>query len=244
MEPGAESWVGAAAFLLGLAGGTHCALMCGGIAATLSRAEAARSRPFTSALLSSSGRIASYGIAGGLVGSVGLAAATLVGAASGSALRLALGGLMIVTGIVMVGGSALTARVEALGRPLWRRISPLIGRLGPPDRLWKLVALGAVWGWLPCGLVYAALAAALATGSFLGGAVFMICFGLGTLPWLVGAGVLAGRLHRWLAAVELRRGLALLIICYGLWTIVGALGMGHGAEAGAAPSGHVHHPTP
>jgi len=67
----------------------------------------------------------------------------------------------------------------------------------------------------------------------------MICFGLGTLPWLLAAGVLAGRLHDWLARAELRRALALLIVCYGLFTIAAALGM-QNAHDDPASIGHVH----
>jgi sulfite exporter TauE/SafE len=248
VETTPQAWLGVVALLLGLGGGTHCALMCGGIAGALARAEGARDRPLRSSLLYSVGRITSYSVAGALAGALGHAASIQLGAGNGSALRVALGILMIVVGIAMAGSSTVAPRLEALGRPVWRRLSPLVAKLGPADRAWKLVAMGSLWGWLPCGLVYTALAASLATASVGQGALFMLCFGAGTLPWLLTAGALAGRLHRWLDAAGLRRAMALLVVCYGLWTLLGALGMAsgghsHGHEMGREPSAphHVEH---
>jgi sulfite exporter TauE/SafE len=222
-----DAFFGLAALLLGLFGGTHCALMCGGIAGALARTEGASPRPLRSGLLYSAGRVTSYAVAGAIAGSLGHAATMHLGAAHGTALRAALGVLLIVAGIAIAGQAAVTARLEALGRPVWRRLSALIPRLAPADSPWKLLALGALWGWLPCGLVYTALAGALATGTALEGGAFMLCFGAGTAPWLVSAGGLASRLHRWLDAAGLRQAMALLIVCYGLWTLVGAFGMQH-----------------
>ena len=235
---GLESWLPGAALLFGLMGGTHCAAMCGGIAGALGRAERAREHPLQSALLYSTGRISSYGVAGMLAGWLGFTASEWIGGDTSIALRIALGVLMVVVGVSIAGGSAVTARLEAIGRPLWRRISPLVGRLGPADRPWKLVALGALWGWLPCGLVYAALAAATATASVWQGMAFMLCFGLGTLPWLVAAGVLTDGVGRLVARVELRRAMGLLVVCYGLWTLLGPLAMSGGAPGHAGHAGH------
>lgn len=65
---------------------------------------------------------------------------------------------------------------------------------------WR-ASLGAIWGWAPCALVYAALPLALASGSSAGGALVMAASGLGTIPALLGAGwllrSLGGRSRRW-----------------------------------------------
>lgn len=89
------------------------------------------------------------------------------------------------------------AAFERLGSKLWRYLQPLGRRFLPVTRWRGAFAVGLLWGWLPCGLVYAALALALAAGGALAGALIMLAFGLGTLPALISLGF-AGR---WLAAL-------------------------------------------
>ena len=154
----------------------------------------------------------------------------------------------------MGGWWAGAASFERPGAWLWARIAPLTGRIGAPDRLWKRVALGAIWGWLPCGLVYAALAGAAVVGSAAGGALYMLCFGLGTLPAVVATGVVAGRVEAWARNAGLRRLAGAVLVLFGLWTAAGTLTMGgHGAHhAGSNPDPaapaehgeHSHHQVP
>ncbi|HRE18792.1 MAG TPA: sulfite exporter TauE/SafE family protein, partial [Rhodocyclaceae bacterium] len=99
--------------------------------------------------------------------------------------------------------------------PYTRRFLPVrgIGQAWP---------LGLLWGWLPCGLVYSALATALASGSATAGGLAMLAFGLGTLPNLLLAGLLAARLQRFTRrpAVRIVSGV-LVMACglYGLWAM-------------------------
>jgi len=76
--------------------------------------------------------------------------------------------------------------------------------------------LGLLWGWLPCGLVYSVLVAALATGSALEGGALMLAFGLGTLPALLAMGMAAVRLKRFLQHLWVRRGSGLLVLTFGV----------------------------
>ncbi|HBG50914.1 MAG TPA: hypothetical protein DDW89_03775, partial [Gammaproteobacteria bacterium] len=66
--------------------------------------------------------------------------------------------------------------------PLWRRIGPLARRFDPRRSAAQALAFGALWGWIPCGLVYSALLTALVSGSATAGASIMLAFGFGTLP--------------------------------------------------------------
>ena len=75
---------------------------------------------------------------------------------------------------------------------------------------------GAVWGFLPCAMVYAALFYAMLSGSWLGGAVVMSGFGLGTLPVLIGAGLGLPLLRRRATSVWLRNAVGLAIIMVGI----------------------------
>jgi len=83
-------------------------------------------------------------------------------------------------------------------------------------------AAGAVWGWLPCGLVYGALAAAAASGDPARGAIGMAAFGLGTLPCLLAAGAAASRLRAWLSARAFRLAAGGLVLGFGVWGIARA----------------------
>jgi sulfite exporter TauE/SafE len=222
--------------VLGFFGSVHCLGMCGGIAAALGQAIPDRSatRGLARASLYSLGRITSYSIAGAGVGFAGEAFSTSTGLTI--ALRVLTGTLILAFGLHVAGWWNGLAAVERLGLTLWRRISPLARRIGPPDRIWKTFALGMLWGWLPCGLVYAALIAAAATGEVVRGAAFMACFGLGTLPALLAASGFGARLGRFLALRSARRAAGTLLLAFGIWSIAGALMPlqgGHGAHAGA-----------
>jgi hypothetical protein len=123
---------------------------------------------------------------------------------------------MIALGLYLGGWWRGLAVIERAGAGLWRRIEPIGRRLLPIQSLTQAVAVGLVWAWLPCGLVYSVLILALGTGSPGQGPLLMLAFGLGTLPNLLGIGLLAGLASRYLAAVWLRRTAGLLVMGFGL----------------------------
>jgi sulfite exporter TauE/SafE len=165
------------------------------------------------------GRITSYSLAGALVGAAGQAFAAASGLGLG--LRIVAGLLLVGIGLHIGGWWNGLALIERAGLGLWRKIMPLIQRLGRPDRAWKIFAIGLLWGWLPCGLVYSSLAAASTTGSARSGALFMLCFGLGTLPALLAASSLAVTLREIMQRRSTRHGAAILLVIFGLWTLYG-----------------------
>lgn len=182
----------AAALAAGLLGGAHCAGMCGGIAASLS--AAARGPTLPRQLAFNFGRIASYSAAGAAVGASGgliLAAGPVL--AAQTAMLVAANALMLLLGLYIAGWGRALVRLEAAGGHLWRRIEPLRRRFFPIDSTPRALAAGAVWGWVPCGLVYSMLALAFASGGALEGAFVMLAFGFGTLPMLLTAGLAAQR---------------------------------------------------
>ncbi len=67
--------------------------------------------------------------------------------------------MLVLMGLYLAGAGRLLVRLEAVGAPVWRSLQPLAARLLPAETLPQSFAAGAVWGWLPCGLVYGALAA-------------------------------------------------------------------------------------
>ncbi|HXR62347.1 MAG TPA: sulfite exporter TauE/SafE family protein [Rudaea sp.] len=182
------------AFLLGLIASGHCLLMCGGISGALAvatRADA-RGRPRLMLLASYQiGRIASYALAGASLAGVG-----------GSILRFVdqeqvrIGLRWVSAAMFALVGISLLLRGRgfdlAIGRRAWSRIAPLARRLLPVQHTWQALALGALWGWMPCGLAYSVLLIAWLSMSALHGAAIMLLFGLGTAPAVI-AGAYAAK---------------------------------------------------
>jgi sulfite exporter TauE/SafE len=218
-----------AALLAGLVGSVHCLGMCGGIAGALGLAAGGRTR---FVLAYGAGRIASYAAAGALAGALGAALAGLAGL--GPWLRLVMGAMLVLVGLQVALGWRLLAPIESAGARAWRRMAPAARSLMPPERLPQALALGALWGWLPCGLVYGMLAAAAATGGPAQGAGFMAAFGLGTLPAMAGLSLASARVP--LGTGRHRRALGWLLVGFGAWTAVTPLSHLAGDEGG-----HSHH---
>ncbi|GIX31166.1 MAG: membrane protein [Porticoccaceae bacterium] len=199
--------------LIGVAGGGHCLGMCGGIAGALSLAGPGRGWAVP---LYNAGRIGGYALLGAAVGAAGAWGGEALG--WGGVLRALAGGLMVLAGLYLLGvGRA--APLEALGLRLWRQLRPLAGRLLPADRPLKVLLLGGLWGFLPCGLTYTALALAAVSGGAAAGALAMAAFGIGTLPALAAGGWAAA----WLGAARLRGLSGAALVAFGLWTAAAPL---------------------
>jgi sulfite exporter TauE/SafE len=216
---------------MGLFGGAHCAGMCGGIVTVLGARQriipilpAGSSPPAAAAtgslrqpLAYNAGRIASYSIAGALAGAVGSAA--WFGVNVLPAQQYAFAGaniVMIVLGLVLLAGASRLVGLERIGALAWRPIAPTAARLlrvpGPRGAL----LAGLAWGWVPCGMVYGVLVAALVSGGATEGAALMLAFGLGTLPNLLALGWLVHRGASWLDRRALRIAAAIVVLGFGL----------------------------
>ena len=207
--------------LVGLLGGTHCIGMCGGIVGALSLG--ATSRPSLH-LAYNAGRILSYGVAGAIAGALGGASLALSDQLPARVMLFVLANLMLVAlGLYLMGVTRALAFSERFGAKLWRHLQPLTRRYLPARTMAQAFPLGVLWGWLPCGLVYSALVTALASGSAASGAALMLAFGLGTLPNLLLAGLLAVRLKAYAAMPAVRLAAGLLVLCFGLWGLFAAL---------------------
>lgn len=203
------------AVIMGLMGSGHCIVMCGGLASAFGYQVSAWQ------LLSYNlGRISSYVCAGALVGYLSSNLALLTPHHL-MWLRALAGLFMIALGLYIGGWWRGLASLEKLGKPLWRRLQPLALRLRNPQqprRSWRTFAAGMVWGWLPCGLVYAALSWSALQGNGAHGAWLMFAFGMGTLPAMFSLGVA----NRWFAGIVQQQGVRFisgwLLILYGCWT--------------------------
>jgi sulfite exporter TauE/SafE len=210
------------AFLIGLFGGMHCIGMCGGIIGALSFAIPAQDRGKRWRILAAYnvGRILSYGL-------IGLLAGTLIYQFSGghdlSVMRLIAGVLLIAMGLYLANWWHGITVLERIGAIFWKRIQPIGKRLMPVTNMRQALLLGGLWGWLPCGLVYTALAYALAQAHPLSSMWVMVAFGLGTLPLVLLSGVLAEQVKAIVSKRYVRSFIGVLVIVFGAWTIWGTV---------------------
>ncbi|MEX5352370.1 sulfite exporter TauE/SafE family protein [Pseudomonas juntendi] len=208
------------ALVLGLLGGGHCLGMCGGLmgALTLAIPPEQHGRRLRLLLAYNLGRILSYATAGLVLGLAGVA---LASSPLAQGLRVVAALLLIAMGLYLAGWWSGLTRIEALGRGLWRHVQPLATRLLPVSSLPRALLLGALWGWLPCGLVYSTLLWAASQGNAAHSALLMLAFGLGTWPVLVATGLAAERVGAVLRKRGVRMAGGLLVILFGLWTLPG-----------------------
>lgn len=233
------------AFVAGLLSSGHCFGMCGGIVGAFSIGGNGAGRTSGSRLPGllayNAGRILTYAAAGALAGALGATVGGLLPpevARRGGRLFAAL--FLVGLGLFLAGRPQFLQPIERLGARLWRRIEPLSRKLLVARGPGQAMALGLVWGFLPCGLVYSMLAMASLAGGPGDGALVMLSFGAGTLPALLAAGLAASRLRDLARSTVLRRSAAAVYIALGAWmafTAVTGPSRHHGTASGAAAVG-------
>jgi uncharacterized protein len=210
-----------AVFFVGLLGGVHCLGMCGSIVGILTAQLPKDGAQWPFHLAYNSGRIASYTLAGLLVGSIGQAGMLLRDVVPVQHLLFALSSLMLIAlGLYLAGIWGMVRRIEIVGSLLWQRIQPLTRSLFPITSPARALLLGTLWGWLPCGLVYSVLVTALASGHAQSGALIMLAFGLGTLPNLLAIGLFWERCRHWIQSPRVRLFAGLIVMSIGLYGLI------------------------
>jgi sulfite exporter TauE/SafE len=233
-------------FVVGLLGSVHCVGMCGGIVGALStlpgraapfpvrvRTVTRTAAPVLNVAAYNLGRIVSYMAAGALAGGLAGGARSLAVLPALQAMLYWCANLMLVAlGLYLMDAWRGLARLEQGGRALWSRLQPLVRGLGPPDSPGKMLATGAVWGWLPCAMVYSVLVTAMLSGSAASGAAVMLAFGLGTLPALFSLGLAGARLRSQLQRRGVRIASGMLVLGFGV--------IGLARAAGGLPASWLH----
>jgi sulfite exporter TauE/SafE len=209
------------AFVIGLLGSGHCLVMCGGISTMLTTAisDTSRFKQYAIILAYNFGRIASYSLIGALVALTSSMATKNIGLPV-SLLKTFSGIFLILLGLYLGQWLMWLSHVEHIGKRVWRHISPQTKKFIPIKNIRSAFALGALWGWLPCGLVYSTLTWALASADVVNGALIMFFFGLGTLPALLSVSLGTISVKSLLSHVLFRKLAAILVILYGLYTIL------------------------
>ncbi len=222
-----------AAFITGLLGSVHCVGMCGGIVGTLSMGlepnlNKNKIRTLSFILFYNIGRLSSYVIAGLLVASIGESSSEYFNQNAQNIGGMLSGVFMVLLGLYIAGWWKLLSVLETAGSYLWRYIQPLGNKLLPVKTYPHAFMLGTLWGWLPCGMVYAMLVFALSSQDTLQGGLIMLAFGLGTLPTLFLLGTFATSVKRFIHQPIVRQLAGTLIILFGVYSLT-------------APNAHAHH---
>ena len=213
-----------AAFITGVAGSAHCFAMCGGLAGALGmRARTTATSAgaaFGNALSYHLGRLSGYTLAGAICGLIGATLQAVLDLARvGATLRIASGVLLVLIALKMLSPCNPLQWLETFGARFWRRLQPFALGAGRLTGRAHAIALGFLWGWLPCGLVYSMLLFAALSGHALSGAAVLLVFGLGTLPSMLTSSVLASQVQRLLKSRWPRFASGALLLLFGVWMI-------------------------
>ena len=210
-----------AALLFGLLGSFHCVGMCGPIAFLLPVDRTNNWRKVSQIFLYHAGRLMSYSIIGVLFGIIGKSLSIF---GLQQQLSIAIGVLMIL--MVVLPKKYLNS--VAITKPIYRWVSRIKSSLGSqlkkktPDTFFTI---GFLNGFLPCGLVYLAVFTAIVSGSIWKGGLYMMLFGLGTIPMMTFA-IYLGHLLTTTVKNRIRKAIPVFVILFGCLFILRGLGLG------------------
>ncbi|MES2778799.1 MAG: sulfite exporter TauE/SafE family protein [Bacteroidota bacterium] len=205
------------AFLTGLLGSFHCAGMCGPIALAVPTIGKSFSAKLLSKVVYNAGRILTYAILGALLGTFGLGL-KLAGLQQSISIAA---GLSII--LMVLFSSHVIERW--VGNPFSLIKGKTIARLFQSPSLSSIFAIGLLNGLLPCGFVYLGLIGSVATQNAIEGAAFMVLFGLGTFPMMLGVGMV-GQFLTAHARTSINKWVPVLAIFIGCIFIMRGLNLG------------------
>lgn len=209
------------ALILGLMGSLHCVGMCGPIAFMLPVDRDSSFKKMVQIFIYHFGRLLAYGSIGLIFGLLGKG---LYVFGLQQKLSIFIGIVMIV---VVVMPSKIFQKYN-VSKPLYKLISKVKSRLGKelkkrtPD---TFLTIGFLNGFLPCGLVYMALFGAIAMGNAGQGALYMILFGVGTIP-LMTVAVYFGSMLKGVNRKKVQQLIPVFVVVIGLLFILRGLGLG------------------
>ncbi|MCF6288410.1 MAG: sulfite exporter TauE/SafE family protein [Proteobacteria bacterium] len=202
--------------LIGLFSSIHCLAMCGGLCGIFCQNNPSRK----TILVINIGRITTYTVLGlifaGLVQGLAL---RIPFAEIGFWLRSTLGIVLLFLGIrILLNKSSLHTFFE--NNFLWEKAKTKLHLLNNKHATSANYLKGILWGMIPCGLLYGVLLAAATTNNIYQGGLFMLAFGIGTLPSMF---IAAGLLKSWstrLQSKSLRYSAGIFIVIIGLWSLI------------------------
>ena len=174
------------AFIMGLVGSVHCAGMCGPIAISLPYKAGMQTKEetFLKILLYNLGRVVTYAFMGAVFGLVGKGFFTM-GIQKWLLILLAV--VLIIVAVFSIDVESKLLEIPVINR-FNNFLKSALTKALKKATVKTFFIIGILNGFLPCGLVYMAIAAAIATGSVVSSVLYMILFGLGTMPMMMALG--------------------------------------------------------
>ncbi|NNE27700.1 MAG: sulfite exporter TauE/SafE family protein [Saprospiraceae bacterium] len=172
-------WV---AFSLGILGSLHCVGMCGPIAMMLPLNAREKSQIFAQSFTYNIGRVFTYGFMGAFMGLMGWGIAL---AGYQKSISIVLGSLLVIAAVFSISLESRWLK-NTLIQSVFQKLKTALAKRLKINSMSNAFQIGLLNGLLPCGLVYVALAGSIAEGTALSGALYMMAFGLGTLPLMLG----------------------------------------------------------
>lgn len=209
------------ALALGFASGFHCIGMCGPIALSLGLTKKQATNYYLQNLTYQFGRIATYSFLGAILGIVGQGFQM---AGFQQYLTIGVGILLIVMALFSFGGKDFASKIPFFSKFLLK-VKMNLGKLLQKADYRSRFTTGILNGFLPCGMVYMALTASLASGGIWQSATFMALFGLGTLPFMF-AVVLLGNLMTTAFRIKILKFVPVMMIILGGLFVLRGLELG------------------
>jgi sulfite exporter TauE/SafE len=205
-----ELWTG---FTLGLLGSLHCVGMCGPIAMALPLTATERSQIVFQSLLYNFGRIITYALLGFFMGLMGWG---LMIAGYQKAFSMILGGFLIASAIFSFSVEHHLLKNKFI-QNAFNSIKAKLSKMLSIKSNSSAIKIGLLNGILPCGLVYIALAGAVSSSTVLSGSIYMIAFGLGTLPMMLGV-MSFGKMYK-ISFLKIRKWIPVGLFLFGVFFI-------------------------
>jgi uncharacterized protein len=208
------------AFIMGLAGSLHCIGMCGPLALSLPVSHSSNLSRISGGLIYNSGRIFSYAMLGLVFGSLG---SFIIATKWQSGLSIALG-IIILLYLLVPKKYFHFSTTTILGKP-FMLLRQQLGRLFQSGKFSSLFFIGVLNGFLPCGLVYLALTSSVISASPMNGGLFMLFFGLGTVPMMF-ATVLMGNYLNQSIRQRIHKAVPLLLFVMAVLLVLRGMNLG------------------
>lgn len=209
------------AFILGILGSFHCVGMCGPIAFMLPVDRNNSVKKVSQIAIYHFGRLLSYSIIGVVFGLIGK---SLYIFGYQQQLSIIIGVLMILVVVI----PQKTFNKYNFSKPIYKAISKVKSALGnalKKKTMDTFLTIGFLNGFLPCGLVYMAVFAAMAGGNALSGGLYMAVFGLGTIPLMTTA-IYLSHFVKGTARQCIQKAIPVFVVLIGALFILRGLGLG------------------
>lgn len=209
------------AVILGMLGSFHCIGMCGPIAFLLPLDHKNKTKKAFQIVIYHSGRILTYALIGFIFGWLGKGLFV-----SGLQQRLSIIIGIIIILIALIPLKKTKSNLITKKMMLWiSRVQSALGKQLKKKKTSALFSIGFLNGFLPCGLVYMALFTAIALGNPYQSSIYMVFFGLGTIPLMTSA-VYLGNFLSVSVRKKITKAIPVFVICIGILFIVRGLGLG------------------